>query len=169
MEMNFLALLVAALVPMLLGFIWYHEKVFGKSWMAAAGMTDEKIKSGNMALILGVTFLFSLMIAYVMNIIAIHDGFISGATAHATNYGEAEPGSEMAKWLEYYQTNLAAANHTFKHGAFHGALIGGLFIAVPVLAINALFERKGFKYIAVNAGYWIVCLGIMGGIVAAWH
>jgi hypothetical protein len=37
------------------------------------------------------------------------------------------------------------------------------------MATNALFERKGYKYVLVNAGYWIVCLGIMGGIVAAWR
>ena len=30
---------------------------------------------------------------------------------------------------------------------------------------NALFERKGFRYIAVNAGYWILTLMIMGGII----
>ncbi len=55
------------------------------------------------------------------------------------------------------------------HGAFHGALVGGLFMALPVLTTNALFEQKNFKYIAINAGYWIICLGLMGGIVAAWR
>jgi Protein of unknown function (DUF1761) len=170
MEINFLALIVAALVPMLLGFIWYHEKVFGKAWMVAAGMTDEKVKGGNMALIFGLSFVFSLMLAFVMHLIAYHDNFVSGAMFYATN-GTMQPeaGSELAKWFEYYQTNLAASNHTFKHGAFHGVLIGGLLIALPVLATNALFERKGFKYILVNAGYWIVCLCIMGGIIASWH
>ena len=36
-----------------------------------------------------------------------------------------------------------------------------------VIGINALFERKGFKYIAINAGYWILCLGLMGGVLCA--
>ncbi|MBK8565916.1 MAG: DUF1761 domain-containing protein [Saprospiraceae bacterium] len=168
MEINFFALIVAALVPMLLGFVWYHEKVFGKAWMAAAGMTDEKIKGGNMALIFGLSFLFSLMLAFQMNIQAVHDGFVEGAIAHATNYGEPAPGSEIAKWIEFYKTNLAASNHTFKHGAFHAVMLG-LFLVLPVFATNALFERKGFKYVAVNVGYWIICLGIMGGIIAAWR
>lgn len=170
MEINFLALFVAALVPMALGFVWYHEKVFGKAWMAAAGMTEEKIKGGNMAVIFGVSFIFAFMLSWVMNLLAYHDAFVGGAMYYATN-GTMQPeaGSELAKWFEYYNANLAASNHTFKHGAFHGVGLAGLFLALPVLATNALFERKGFKYILVNAGYWIVCLGIMGGIVAAWH
>ncbi len=168
--MNFLALLVAALVPMVIGFIWYNPKVFGNAWMQAAGMTDEKMKGGNMALIFGLSFLFSLILAMAMNTIGIHDSFIEGATYYATG-GTMQPeaGSELAKWVEYYQTNLAASNHVFTHGAFHGVLIGGLFIVLPVMATNALFERKGFKYVAVNVGYWIITLGLMGGIVAAWR
>jgi hypothetical protein len=168
MEINFLALIVAALVPMLLGFVWYHEKVFGKAWMAAAGMTDEKIKGGNMALIFGLSFLFSLMLAFEMNTLSVHDAFVGGATMHVTNYAEPEPGSEVAKWLDFYNTNLAATNHTFKHGVFHAVMVG-LMLVLSIFATNALFERKGFKYVVVNVGYWIICLAIMGGILAAWR
>lgn len=168
--MNFLAIVVAALVPMVMGFIWYHPKVFGTTWMRAAGMTEEQTKTGNMLLIFGLSFLFSLMMAVCLNTIAIHDGFINGALYYITNKTMVpDPGSDAAKWLEYYNTNLAASNHTFKHGAFHGAFLAGVFLALPILATNALFERKGFKYIAVNAGYWIVTLGLMGGIIAAWR
>jgi hypothetical protein len=38
-------------------------------------------------------------------------------------------------------------------------------LVLPILSINAMFERKGFKYIAINAGYWIITLGLMGGII----
>lgn len=170
MEINLIALLVAALVPMVLGFIWYNPKVFGNLWMQAAGITEEQAKTGNMLVVFGVSFLMSLMLAWVMHLIAYHDAFVGGAMFYATN-GTMQPeaGSELAKWMEYYQTNLAASNHTFKHGAFHGFMIGGTLIALPILTTNALFERKGFKYIAVNAGYWMVCLSIMGGIIASWH
>ncbi len=169
MKMNFLALIVAALVPMVLGFIWYHPKVFGKAWMQAAGMTDEKIKGGNMAVIFGVSFVFALMLAFSMFEFGTHDAFVGGATYYATG-GTMQPeaGSELAKWVEYYQTNLAPPNHSFSHGAAHGVLVG-LLIALPILATNALFERKGFKYIAVNAGYWMICLVIMSGLLAAWR
>jgi hypothetical protein len=41
----------------------------------------------------------------------------------------------------------------------------GLFFALPVMGTNALFERKGFKYIAINVGYWTVTLALMGGVI----
>ncbi len=169
MEINFLAIIVAALVPMALGFVWYHPKVFGNAWMKAAGMTEEKMKGGNMALIFGLSLLFSLMLSFELNMLSVHDAFVSGATYYATNGTmQPEPGTELAKWLEYYYTNLAASNHTFKHGMAHGLLLG-VMILLPSVAINALFERRGFKYGLINAGYWIVCLVIIGGIVAAWR
>lgn len=169
MQINFIALVVAALVPMVLGFIWYHPKVLGTAWMNASGMTEEKMKTGNMALIFGLSFLFSLLLAFEMSGLSVHDAFIYGATYYATG-GTMQPeaGSELAKWVEYYQTNLAASHYNFKHGAVHGGLLGFL-IVLPVMATNALFERKSLKYVAVNAGYWIVCLILMGGLLAAWR
>lgn len=53
---------------------------------------------------------------------------------------------------------------TFKHGALHGT-ITGIGLALPIVAVNAMFERRGFKYIAVTAGYWILCLILMGGFL----
>lgn len=169
MEINFVALIVAALVPMLLGFVWYHPKVFGTAWQKATGLSDEQVKGGNMPLIFGLSLLFSLILSFELNALAIHDVFVAGATYHATN-GTMQPeaGTELATWLDYYKNNLAAANHTFKHGAFHGLMLG-LMVILPVFATNALFERKGFKYVAVNVGYWIICVTIIGGIVAAWR
>jgi len=66
----------------------------------------------------------------------------------------------MAGMFEKYGSNF----RTFKHGAFHG-ILASLMLALPLIGINALFERKGFKYIAINVGYWIVSFAIMGGIV----
>ena len=168
--MNYLAILVTALVPMVLGFIWYHPKVFGAIWMRETGMTEEKAKQGNMAVKFGLSFLFSVMLAFVMNTIAVHDNFVEGSLYYETNRTMVpEPGSESAQWLDYYKTKLAPSNHTFPHGAFHGLFLVGLFIALPLFATNAIFEGKGFKYVAVNVGYWLVCLALMGGILGMWR
>ncbi|HXH18185.1 MAG TPA: DUF1761 domain-containing protein, partial [Chitinophagales bacterium] len=141
----------------------------GTAWMKHAGMTEERIKSGNMVLIFGLSFLFSVMLAMAMNTIAYHDVFVKGALYYITDHTMApDPASEAGKWLEYYMTNLSASNRTLQHGAFHGFFIAGLLIALPVLATNALFERKSFKYVLVNGGYWMLALTIMGAIVAAW-
>ena len=34
---NLLAIVIAALIPMFMGFIYYHPKVFGKVWMDSLG------------------------------------------------------------------------------------------------------------------------------------
>ena len=59
-------------------------------------------------------------------------------------------------------------HRSFGHGALHGA-IAGIFLVLPLLGINALFERKGFKYILINVGYWTLTLAIMGAIVCGWQ
>lgn len=169
MHLNLLAIFVAALVPMLLGFIWYHPKVLGAAWMRAAGVSEDQLKTGNMLVIFGVSFFFSLLLAFEMNTLAYHDGFVRGALYYVTNGTlEADPASEAGKWWAYFQNNLSDSCRTFKHGAFHGAFLGGLFMALPMIGINGLFERKSFKYIAIHAGYWVICLALMGGVVAAW-
>ncbi len=169
MEINFLAVIVAALIPTVMGFIWYHEKTFGKAWAAGAGMTEEKMKSGNMGLIFGLAILFSLLLSFSLNFQAVHDAQVQGAMYYATDGTmEPEPGSELAQWYEYFETNLAPANHVFSHGATHGAILG-LMLLLPIIVNNGLFERRGWKYILINAGYWTICLVLMGGILAAWR
>ena len=42
MEINFFAVLAAALSSFVVGFIWYNPKVFGTIWMTEIGMTDKQ-------------------------------------------------------------------------------------------------------------------------------
>jgi hypothetical protein len=62
-----------------------------------------------------------------------------------------------------YGTNF----RSFKHGALHGTIMAVLF-AFPILAINALFERKGAKYIFIHLGYWVITIALMGGVICGW-
>ena len=164
MQVNFLIVLLAALVPMILGFIWYNPKVFGKTWMNAAEMTEDKMKGANMGLVFGLSFFLSFLLSMALQFIVIHQWHLYSILANEP--GLKDPNSEVGmllkNFLEKYGTNF----RTFKHGAFHGTLTG-IMIALPILGTNALFERKGFKYIAVNGGYWIVCLALMGGVLCA--
>jgi hypothetical protein len=60
MEINWLAVIVAALSSFPLGFIWYGP-LFGKIWAPLVGMTDEKAKGGNPAVIFGGAFVLALI------------------------------------------------------------------------------------------------------------
>ena len=63
MEINYLVILLAALVPMVMGFIWYNPKVFGAAWMVAAEITEDKMKNPPMAKIFILSFIFALLLA----------------------------------------------------------------------------------------------------------
>lgn len=160
MEFNFLAILAAAISALVVGFVWYNPKVFGNAWMKAAGMSEEQVKGGNMAKIFGLSLLFAIMLALSLQSITIHQ---MGAFSMV--------GGDLETALPSYQAfmdDYGDAFRTFKHGVFHG-VFAGIFIALPILGTNALFERKGAKYIFINSGYWIITLAIMGGIICAWR
>ena len=164
MEINFVVILLSALIPLLMGFIWYHPKTFGNTWMKLADITEDKMKSGNMGLIFGVTLIFSIFIAFIIQFMVIHQYSIYSILAEEP--GINDPNSEIGGMINMFLAKYGNNFRTFKHGAFHGTL-SALFFAIPVLGINALFERKSFKYIFLHGGYWIVTLALMGGVICA--
>ena len=67
--------------------------------------------------------------------------------------------------LSYFVNHDPAGYHPCVHGMYHGALHYGVMLALPIIVTNALFEQKSFKYMAINVGYWIVTLAVMGAIL----
>jgi len=159
MEMNFLAIFVAALVPMALGFLWYGPMLFQNAWMRESGMTEEKMKSGNMAVIFGVSFILAVLLALFLPTVTIHQ---MGA------FSLAQGDLGVLPSYDAFMADYSNEFRTFKHGVFHGALVG-IFFVLPVMGTNGLFERKSWKHIFINVGYWTLTIAIMGGIVCAWR
>lgn len=158
MDFNFYSILVSGFVTLFAGFVWYHPKVFGTAWMREAKLTEEDFKGANMVLTFGVTFVYGILIAFVLQWLVIHQ---TGAEAAANNI-PADPSI-----LENYMNVYGSTYRTFKHGMLHG-FIAGLFLALPMVGISALFERRSFKYTLISGGYWVVTFMIMGGILCAW-
>jgi len=159
MHVNFWLIPVAGLIPLFTGFTWYHPKIFGAAWMKTVGFTEESLKGSNMAIIFGVTFLLGCMLASAVMLMVIHQfGF------NSVMQGDNSPAT--AEYMKHFFETYGNRFRTFKHGVFHGT-IAGLFIALPILGINALFERRGFKYIAIHTGYWMLTLALMGGVLCA--
>ncbi len=167
--MFFATFAVTALVPLLVGFVWYNPKVFGTAWMAATGLNQDSMKGANMALIFGLTYVFSFFLAFSINFSVIHQFHLYSLFADPTSKAALDnPDSNLSHIVNQLMGSYGTSFRTYKHGAFHGTLLG-LFFATPIIAINALFERKGFKYIAINAGFWIVCCIIMGALICHWQ
>jgi len=55
---------------------------------------------------------------------------------------------------------------SFKHGAAHGGVLSA-FLIIPIMISNGLFEQKTWTNILINAGYWLVTLALMGGVLDA--
>jgi hypothetical protein len=163
---NLIVILLTALVPMLTGFIWYHKSVFGTAWSKAAGMTEEKMKGGNMPLIFGLSYLLSFFLAFALYFVVIHQAHLASIVMNEPGIRNFDPTSEAGKMVSDFMTRYGTNFRTFKHGALHGT-IAGITIALPIIGTNALFERKSFKYVAINAGYWILTIALMGGCICA--
>lgn len=161
MEFNYLAILVAAVVPMVVGFLWYNPKLFGNVWMREAGMTEEKMKSVNMGVIFGVSFVLAILLSFFTQVLTIHQmgaiGMIGG-----------DPALEgVLPSFQAFMDDYGNTFRTYGHGALHG-FMAGIFIVLPIIGINGMFERQSWKHILISVGYWTVTLTIMGAIVCGW-
>lgn len=156
MNINFLALLLAALSTLVVGFIWYNPKVFGTIWMKEAGLKEEDMKGTNMVKLFGLSIVYAFLISFVLQMVVIHQFGALGMV-----------GGDPTKALPSYNAFMAdygTAFRTFKHGALHGFMTG-LFLILPTNGTTALYEKRSFKYVLVTSGFWIVCFMIMGGII----
>jgi hypothetical protein len=161
--MNFAVVLAAAIIPTITGFIWYNPKVFGNAWMKEADMSEEKIKGANMAVIFGVSLLLSFLLAFSLAPIVIHQFGVMGMLEGAMR-PESPTAAEATALFNSLMETYGSNHRHFGHGALHG-IMTALLLVLPVMGTNALFERKSFKYIAINAGYWTVTLALMGGVI----
>lgn len=143
-EFNFIAIIVAALIPNILGAI-YFGPVFGKPWMASLGYTKADFEGRNEPLIYGTALVMSFIIAFFLKFI------LEMGHKNVNDAGEL----------------IFAGTHTFGHGAFHGSMIA-LAFAVPVIICLGLFQKSTGKNILLNAGFWWLCFAVMGGILDVW-
>ena len=78
-DINLWAVLLAALVNIVIGSLWYSKPLFGKAWSKLVGLSDEQMKSGATTAYIG-AIVYALVLSYVL--------------AHAVQYVGAETISE---------------------------------------------------------------------------
>jgi len=160
MPTNWYMFLVAGLIPLVVGAIYYNPKVMGNAWMKANGFTPETAGGGNMALIFGLSYLFGVIISFSMASLVIHQG-----GAFSMMMPEVmESGSAVQNEFNTLMQNYGENYRTFGHGAFHGFFASLLFI-LPILWTIALFEKRSWKYVMIHFGYWAICLMLIGGLI----
>jgi len=67
-DVNYWAVLLAAVSSMVVGSLWYMPAVFGKAWMKYTGVKPDRsnMKPGQMAWMYGSVFVASLVTAYIL-------------------------------------------------------------------------------------------------------
>jgi hypothetical protein len=81
--LNHLAIVTAAVLAFVIGGAWYGP-IFGKAWMEENGLTPEAVAGGNPARIYGLSFVFTLVMAYNLGFFLGDPSISSGM---ATFYG----------------------------------------------------------------------------------
>lgn len=68
-SINWLMVFLSGVAFMALGFVWYGPMLFGKAWMKLSGYTSESLKKeqANMGKTYGISFLLSLLTAYILS------------------------------------------------------------------------------------------------------
>lgn len=102
-QVNLPAVVVASVVAMGVGFVWYHPKVFGDQWMKLQGLSKQDLDKSSMGMKFGIMFLATLVSGYILSI------FIHYAGAYNLILG-AKTG--LWVWLGFIMP-AGLANHLF--------------------------------------------------------
>ena len=162
---NWWILFVSAFIPVIIGFFWYHPSILGRSWAEEAGLSQEDSTSGSRIKRIGLLYLFSLLGSFTFSSLVVHQSGV--VQLFLMDPDMADPGSAVGQYVNDFMANYGDRHRSFGHGFIHG-IEGGLFVGLMMIASLAIFERKSWKYITINLGYWIVSLSLMGGLMCAY-
>ena len=139
-SVNWLAILVAAIVIFILGGLWYSPLLFAKKWIALQDRTEEQMRAqaaaANMPLMYVSAFVTALITAIVMAHILAHMASIMPTGA--------------------------------VHGAFFG-FMAWLGFAAPTSYASAIFYGKPKQAWLIDSTYNLVSFVLAGAILAAWR
>ena len=156
-QVNWMILPISALIPLVIGYIWYHPKVFGNR--IATNFTL-KWSIGKIALI----YLLSLLFSYVLSLVSIHQIGIFQLFFMEPSFADAS--SEFRTVVNDFMAKYGGRHRTFGHGFIHG-LESSAFFGLAFLGITALLEGKPFKQIWMPLGFIVLCGSLMAGLNCA--
>lgn len=135
-NVNLIALIVAVVASMAVGFLWYSPLLFGAQWSKLMGFTKESLKKAQQSMgpMYGLSALAALVTAFVL----------THLIAQAEKY--------------YGMDRLTTGVMT--------AFWGWLGLVAPVQMTDVIFGNKKWSLFAINTGYQLASLLVMGTIIA---
>jgi hypothetical protein len=136
-NVNYLAVLVAAVAAWILGAVWYGT--FSTAWVAAQGKTMEAIKQEQAAKVGQLSAFLPFLLVFVGNLI-------------------------MAVML--YGIMKHVGPFTIRAGMISGALCWFGFVATTI-TVNYAFQGRKPMLTVIDTGYWLAVLLLIGAILGA--
>jgi hypothetical protein len=130
-EVNWLAVLAAAVARFAIGGIWFAPFAFGPRWGALLRI-DAGAAKARMGRAMAVDFVAGFVMAWV-----------------------------LANLLQFLGVTQLVS------GARVSFFIWLGFIAMPFLSAT-MYEGRPLPLFAITAGFWLVSLVVMGGLIGAW-
>ncbi len=132
---NYLAVLIASIGALGLGFLWYSPLLFGIAWMKEKGLTQEKLNKAKegMQKLYALTFVASLVTAYVLS-------HVMALSQNVYRYPNLVTGFSSGFWM-------------------------WLGFIMPVQLTAAIFGDKNWKLLAIDTGYQLASIVTMGVIL----
>lgn len=138
-QLNFLSVLVAGLASMGLGFFWYSPMLLGNPWMKMMGYTKESMSEAQKKM--GMMYVLSFAATLIM----------AWVLTYVIQY------SQYATRMDWLYTGLSTGFWMW------------LGFVAPVQITDVIFGNKQWKLFAINTGYQLVSLLIMGAILGVWR
>jgi hypothetical protein len=126
-DINYLTVLIGALVPMGVGFLWYSMQGFGKPWMKEVGLSMKDIGKGP-----GMGYVYTMLGALLQSFVLAH--FVD--YARATNWLD---GALTGFWIAVgFVATAIAANYIFAQRSLNLWLIDAGYFVVSLTLIGAV-------------------------------
>ncbi len=138
-ELKIYVIPIAALIPLIIGAIWYNPKVLGTVWMKEAGINDETMKGANMGLIFGLSYLFACLMGFALMGLTVHELGFQSMIMNAEGWNI--EGSELMNNFTTLVDTYAPKYRTFGHGALHG-LMGEYALPLLFLLLTHFLSAK---------------------------
>ena len=132
---NYLAILIAAILGWLAGALWYG--VLGKAWVEAQGRTMEEFKAQQAAKVGKLAGRLPFILALAANLVMAW--VLAGMVGHM--------GSVTIR------------------SAVISALFAWLGFVVTTMLVNTAFTGCRYKLLAIDAGHWLAVLVLMGVVI----
>lgn len=136
-EVNYFAVLAAAVLAQGVGFLWYSPILFGKPWAKLMGYTKESLAKAQkqMGPLYAISFFASLVTGYVLYHVMVLSSSFFGYTPLTTGLSTA-----FFLWLGF---------------------------VAPVQLTDVIFGSKKWSLFVINTGYQLAALIVMGVTLAA--